>query len=74
MPSTSDTGVMQERTGIAVDMHGAGAAGGNAAAVFRAGEIEMLAQDPQERRVGIDRHLPSLTVDGECSHERLLGL
>src|SRR5271170_1480670 len=49
-------------------MHRAGAAGGDAAAEFGAGELEMLAQHPEQRRVrrGID-FMP-LSVDGEDDH------
>ena len=40
-------GVMQERVGDAVDMHGAGAAQRHAAAELGAGHAEHVAQHPQ---------------------------
>ena len=47
-------GVMQERVGDAVDMHGAGAAQRHAAAELRAGHAEHVAQHPEQRRVAVD--------------------
>jgi hypothetical protein len=49
----------------AVDMHGAGAAGGDAAAEFGAGQAALIAQPPQQRhlRVGIGLH--GLAVERE---------
>jgi hypothetical protein len=47
------TGTRQAQR-LAVDMHCAGAAGGNAAAIFRAGEPDFIAQHPQQRRVVFD--------------------
>ena len=43
---------------LAVDTHGAGAAGGDAAAELGAGQVEHVAQHPQQGhgRVGIDLH------------------
>jgi hypothetical protein len=49
--------------GHAVDVHGAGAAGRDAAAVFGAGQAELLAQDPQQRRVVLRFELTHGTVD-----------
>ena len=53
---------------LAVDVHRAGAALGDAAAVLGAGEAEVLAHDPEQRRVRIDvdsRALPlTLSVTG----------
>ena len=40
--------------GHPVDMHGAGAALGDAAAVFRAGNAQNIPQRPQERHVGFE--------------------
>ncbi len=48
-----------------VEMHGAGAAGGDAAAVFRAREPEFVAQHPQQRRAGFGQHLAFGTVQGD---------
>jgi hypothetical protein len=49
-------------------MDGAGAALGDAAAVFGAGQSDRVAQHPQQRRVGIDIHLMRLTIHVEISH------
>src|SRR5437879_2803224 len=49
----------------AVEMHGAGAALGDAASELRAGEAEVVAQHPQERRVGRDVHGLAFAVAGE---------
>ena len=38
--------------GLAADQHGAGAADSDSAAVFGAFQVQHIAQDPQERRVG----------------------
>src|SRR2546422_3253003 len=46
-------------------MHGAGAALGDAASELRAGETEVVAQHPQERRVWRDVHGLAFAVDGE---------
>ena len=54
---TSPTRIEQERCDLAVDVHRAGAALRDAAAVFGAGEADLLADDPQERRVGLDLHV-----------------
>src|SRR2546426_6164375 len=51
--------------GRAVEMHGAGAALGDAASELRAGETEVVAQHPQERRVWRDVHGLAFAVDGE---------
>ena len=47
------TGSWQERTGCAVDVDGAGAALRDAAAVLGAGQPELVAQHPEQRRVGV---------------------
>src|SRR5216110_2511642 len=56
----------------AVQVDGAGAALGDAAAELGAGEAEGVAQHPQERRVGGDGDRLALAVDGEsdCGHDR----
>src|SRR3989442_7018675 len=46
-------------------MHGAGPALRDAAPELRAGEAEVVAQHPQERRVGRDVHGLAFAVDGE---------
>src|SRR5579864_8520362 len=53
---------------LAVDMHRAGAALGHAAAVFRAGQADMLPDDPEKGRVGLRRYFPYRTVDIEFCH------
>src|SRR3954467_6003712 len=53
---------------FAVDVHRAGAALRDAAAVFGAREADMLADDPQERRVVLDAHVADLAVDVQLSH------
>src|SRR5215831_987112 len=55
-----------------VDVHGAGAALGDAAAIFRAGEADLLADDPQEGRVGLYLHVTYTSIDVELCHERPL--
>ena len=57
---------------VAVDVHGAGAAGRDAAAELGAGQLEMLAQHPQQRRVAVHSHLFALTVEDEGGHGGLL--
>src|SRR2546427_473197 len=56
----------------AVQVDGAGAALGDAAAELGAGEPERVAQHPEERRVGGDVDRFALAVDGEADrgHER----
>jgi hypothetical protein len=49
---TADSGVTQLRVGCAVDLHGAGAAQGHAAAELGAGQLQVAAQHPQQRGVG----------------------
>ena len=53
----------------AVDVDGAGAAQAGAAAVFGAGQSDVVADRPQQRglRIGIDRDLP--VVQGERDHD-----
>src|SRR4051794_33557754 len=52
----------------AVDMHRAGAALGDAAAILRAGHAELLADHPQQRRVGLGLDGVRLSVDVELGH------
>src|SRR2546426_4660006 len=51
--------------GRAVEMHGAGPALRDAASELRAGETEVVAQHPQERRIGRHVHGLAFAVDGE---------
>src|SRR4051812_17153724 len=53
---------------FAVDVHRAGAALRDAAAVFRAGEANVLADDPEERRVVLDAHVADFAVDVQLRH------
>src|SRR5437879_6605469 len=59
----------------AVEMYGAGAALGDPASELRAGETEVVAQHPQERRVGRTVHALWLAVDARDAraHEALAG-
>ena len=50
-PATAETGVTQERVALAIDVHGAGAAQGHAAAELRAGHAQRVPQHPQQRHV-----------------------
>src|SRR5262249_23002761 len=60
-----------EQTGahwITIDVHGAGAALGDAAAGFRAGQPQHVTQHPEQRRGGVDinRVRGSVDFDWEC--------
>ncbi len=57
---TVPTGIEQERMHLAVDVHRAGAALRDAAAVFGAGQADVLADHPQQRRVVLDLHVGAL--------------
>lgn len=51
--------------GFAVDVHGASAALHDAASEFRAGHVQGVAQDPEERHVGADVHGLGFSVQDE---------
>ena len=51
--------------GLAVDVHRAGAAQAGAAAEFCARELELLAHDPEQRRVGLSLDVRRLAIDCE---------
>jgi hypothetical protein len=53
---------------LAVEMNRAGAALGDAAAIFGAGQADMFANDPQQGRVGLRRYFPHRSVDVEFCH------
>src|SRR3979490_1307774 len=55
----------------AVDMHRAGAALRHAAAEFRSDDVEVLAQDPEQRLLRLDIHVAHLAVDGERAHRSI---
>ena len=52
----------------AVEMHGAGAALRDAAAIFGAGQLLGLADDPEQRRVGVAVEAALLAIEGEIDH------
>src|SRR5213592_1784272 len=49
----------------AADVYRARAAGGDAAAVLGSGQLQLVPQDPEQRRSRISGHRPFLTIDGE---------
>src|ERR1700692_2514592 len=49
-------------------MHGTGAALGDAAAVFGAGQTDRVTQHPQQGRVGFGVDVVRLSVDGKANH------
>jgi hypothetical protein len=49
-----------------VNQHGAGAALALIAAFLRAGQVEMLAQQVEECRTGIERERMTFAVDGQA--------
>ena len=62
-PRRVETGRTQRARRHAVDVHRAGAALRDAAAVLGAGQAELLAQHPQQRRVGLGLELAHRAVD-----------
>src|SRR6202035_3505246 len=54
--------------GDAVDVHGAGAALGDAATIFGAGQPDRVADDPEQWRVGFNVDVIRLSVDGKGNH------
>jgi len=66
-PTTAEMGVMQADR-IAVQVHGAGAAQGGAAAVLGAGQVQVVAQGPQDGHGGIGRDLQVAAVDVQGQH------
>ena len=65
-----DNGVWHERARFSIDVHGAGAAQRHAAAIFGASQVEVVAQDPQERRVAgnVRADVDTTTVDDKGRH------
>src|SRR5690242_19723342 len=57
---------------LAVDMHRARSALRNSAAELGAGETDLLADHPQERRLRLCLHVPHLAIDVEPCHGRPL--
>src|SRR5262245_54675461 len=62
----SDTGAHQP----AIDVHGARATLSDPAAILGAGQADLLADDPQQRRVGLHLHVANLAIDVELCHVR----
>jgi hypothetical protein len=54
--------------GLGVEVDGAGAAQGHAAAELGAGEAQGFAEDPEQRRVAGDVHRAVLAIDVEVDH------
>src|ERR1700686_1158524 len=61
-------GDLARARGDAVDVHGAGAALGDAATVFGAGQSDRVADDPEQWRVGFNVDVVRLSVDGKGNH------
>ena len=51
-----------------INMHRAGAALGNAATELGAGQIQLVAQYPQQRHIGGRVHLDAFSIDGQSNH------
>src|SRR5262245_29919785 len=54
---------------LIIDVYGAGAALSDAAAIFRAGKANLLADHPQERRFWLHLYVPDTAIDIELRHE-----
>ena len=65
LPTAADAGRAQDFDGLTVDVHRAHAALRDAAAVLRAGQPEVVAQHPEQRRFRLHIHCVRLTVDVE---------
>src|SRR5262245_27868364 len=57
---------------LSVDVHGAGPALGDAAAVLGAGQADILPDRPQKWRVRVYINVMGLSVDGQACHVVLL--
>src|SRR5436853_4923753 len=57
---------------LAIDVHGARAAERRAAAELRSGELQLIADHPQQRRAGLRFRRDRLAVEIECDHRLLL--
>ena len=55
--------------GLLVDDHGACAAQRLATAVFRAGQAGLIAEEPEQRKIGIAVPVPFLTIDLQFDHD-----
>src|SRR5262249_4983604 len=54
---------------LVIDVNGGGAALGDPATIFGAGEADLFADDPQERGVRLHLHVANTSVDVELCHE-----
>src|SRR5580704_978500 len=61
-------GDLARARGDAIDVHSAGAALGDAATVFGAGQTDSIADDPEQWRVGFNVDAIRLSVDGKGNH------
>ena len=61
----ADSGIMQASYCPAVEMHGTGAARGDAATEFRSGQIQVVPQHPQQRRIGFGIDGFGLAIHGQ---------
>ena len=59
---------------LAVDVDGAGAAQAGAAAELGAGQFQVLAHHPEQRRVGLGFDARRLAVDRECCRSHTFSL
>ena len=75
LPATAPTFVMHDFIGHAVHQYGAGGALAFAAAVLGAGKIQVVAQDAEQRALGVGIDPPPPAVDkqfGDPGHVPLL--
>src|SRR5467141_3238081 len=66
-PGDGRNGCDARARGFSVDVHRAGAAQGHAAAEFRPGHPHRVAQDPQQRHIGIDVHRLCFSIQNELN-------
>ena len=71
-PASVPIGAWHERIAWPFSVHGAGAALGDAAAVLGAGQLQLVAQHPEQRRVGrgLDHDVLAVDVEGRRHDER----
>ena len=65
LPTASLSAVWQDRDGFAVDVDRAGATQAGAATEFRAGHLQLFADDPEQRRIvcRFDGHIMSVDIE-----------
>src|SRR5262249_20599392 len=66
--------VSRSRDHGAAELHRAGPALGNAAAIARAGQPDRVAQYPEQGRLGLDIDIVGFSVNGQSNHARPLKL